>query len=125
MGALFLGILILIGGDRTGALAEMQQETFESPKQAGLAMVYHALGRKADADKILARIIRERAETDAFEIAEVYALRGQSDEAMRWLERARVQRDSSMVQLKGDPPLKSLEADPRFRELLHRMNLPE
>jgi TolB-like protein/Tfp pilus assembly protein PilF len=120
-----LGVLLLVQGDRDGALVEMQRETAEIVKQPGLAMAYFSLGRRAESDAILARMIKERAETNAFQIAEVYALRGRSDEAMHWLERAYGQKDASMWLVKGDPPLANLEANPRHQALLRKMNLPE
>jgi hypothetical protein len=48
---------------------------------------------KAESDAALARLIKEHADESAFEIAEVYGFRGQSDEAMHWLERAFAQKD--------------------------------
>jgi tetratricopeptide (TPR) repeat protein len=124
-GHYWLGILMLARSDRDGALIEMQQETDEDTKQQGLAMVYYALGRRSDSDAVLARMTKEQAEGNAFGIAEVYAFRGQPDEAMHWLERAYAQKDVSLFYIKGDPPLKSLEADPRFKAFLREMNLPE
>ena len=51
--------------------------------------------------------------------------RGQSDEAMHWLERAYAKKDFGLFLVKGDPLLKSLEVDPRFKAFLRKMNLPE
>ena len=53
-----------------------------------------------------------------------YAFRGQRDEAFAWLERAYAQRDGGLAQMKGDPLLKNLEADPRYTAFLKRMRLP-
>ena len=83
-----LGYILLERGDRNGALIEMQQETMDDGKQEGLALVYYALGRKAEADSVLAGMLKDQAAGNALNIAEVYAFRGQSDEAMHWLERA-------------------------------------
>ena len=55
----------------------MQQERPTTRKQVGLAIVYYALGRKADSDAALARLLKEQADEYAFDIAEVYAFRGQ------------------------------------------------
>ena len=103
----------------------MQQEPTEEGRQAGLAMGYDALGRKADSEAALTHMLSEKANYNAFGIAEVYAFRGQPDEAMRWLERAYAQKDRGLYYVKGDLPLKSLEADARFKALLRKMNLPE
>jgi TolB-like protein/thioredoxin-like negative regulator of GroEL len=120
-----LGVLMLARGDRDGALVEMQQETAENAKEPGLAMAYFALGRSAESDAVLARVTRERADAAAFQIAEVYGLRGRADEAMYWLERGYAQKDANLWAVKGDLPLASLEADPRYKAFLRKMNLPQ
>jgi predicted Zn-dependent protease len=124
-GHFVLGLVMLARGDRDAALLEMQRETTDFSQQAGLAIVYSALGRKADSDAALARMLKEQADGNAFEIAEVYAFRGQSDEAMHWLERAYAQKDAALDFLKVEFPQKSLAADSRFKAFLRKMNLPE
>jgi hypothetical protein len=54
-----------------------------------------------------------------------YAFRGRSDEARRWLERAYAQKEPSLFYIKAYPALNPLKADPRFKALLKKMNLPE
>jgi hypothetical protein len=54
-----------------------------------------------------------------------YAFRGESDKAMMWLDRAYVQKDPGLYSVKGEPPLKKMEGDPRFKAFLRKMNLPE
>jgi TolB-like protein/Flp pilus assembly protein TadD len=120
-----LGLVLLARGDFIAALDEMQQETADDARETGLAMAYYALGRKAESDAALARSIKEYADGSAFQIALVYGFRGQSDEAMRWLERAYVQKDSSLYEVKSYLALKGLAEDPRFKALLRKMNLPE
>ena len=90
----------------------------------GLAMVYYALGRKADSDAAVALLLRDHPEADAYNIASVYAFRGQLDEAMYWLDRAYAQKDPLLVYVKIDPPLKNLGGDPRYKAFLKKMNLP-
>ncbi len=60
-----------------------------------------------------------------FQIAEVLAYRGEIDLAFEWLERARALHDTGFVEMKGDPLLRNLERDPRYRAFLRRMRLPE
>jgi TolB-like protein/Tfp pilus assembly protein PilF len=121
----FLGVTLLARGDRDAALLEMQRETSDDAQQEGLAMAYHALGRKADSDAVLARMLKDQADRNAFGVAEVYAFGGQADEAMHWLERAYTQKDVGLYYIKADLPLKSLAADPRFKAFLRKMNLPD
>src|SRR2546430_12225576 len=103
----------------------MQQETSDEAQQAGLAMAYHALGRRADSDAALANTLKAQANGNAFGIAEVYAFRGKASEAINWLERAYAQKDPSLYLIKVDLPLKNLAADPRFKAFLRKMNLPD
>jgi TolB-like protein/Flp pilus assembly protein TadD len=120
-----LAYLLLEQGNRDDALKEVQRETDQSDKQLGMAMVLYALGRKAESDTALAWCIKKEAGTQAYAIADLYALRGQSDEAMRWLERAYTQKDSALMTIKADTALVPLNGDPRFNALLRKMNLPE
>ena len=121
----FLGLILIARGDRAGALAAMEQEVGDEGRINGLALAYQALGRKAEADAALARMLKEQANDNAVGIAEVYAARGQPADAVRWLERAYVQKDASLFYVKGDLPLKRIEGDPRFKAFLRKMNLPE
>jgi TolB-like protein len=124
-GHYYLGRVLLARGDRDAALLEMQQETADEGQLGGLGMVSYALGRKADSDSVLASMLKEHADGYAFYIAEVYAFRGRSDEAMHWLDRAYAQKDPFLIYVKVELPQKSLAADPRFKAFLRKMNLPE
>ena len=57
-------------------------------------------------------------------IAGFYAQLGQRDEASAWLERAYDERSVWMAQLSCDPRVDPLRSDPRFQDLLRRMNFP-
>ena len=54
----------------------------------------------------------------AFQIAEVYAWRGDRDQAIHWLEQARVQKDGGIPYVKMDPLLRKLKGDPRYEAIL-------
>jgi len=93
----------------------------------GLALVYHALGRKRDSDSELAILKSGDASTLAYgyEIAAVYGYRGELDEAFEWLDRTFARKEPSLFIFKGDPCFKRLEADPRYKAFLRKINLPE
>jgi len=55
-------------------------------------------------------------------MAGIYAGMDEKDKAFEWLERAYEQRD--WMTLKLDPFMDSLRSDPRFRDLLRRLDLP-
>jgi hypothetical protein len=88
-------------------------------------MVYSATGRKAESDAQLAKAIARNASSWASEIARVYAFRGEKDRAFEWLEKAYQARDEDLYFIKGDPLLKNLESDARYKAFLRKMNLPE
>jgi tetratricopeptide (TPR) repeat protein len=124
-GHYYLGLFLLERGNREEPLLVMEQETTDGGKQAGRAIVYYALGRREESETALARLVKERADVDAFMVAAVFAFRGESDEAMHWLERAYVQKDASLFSVKFEPALKNLDKDPRYKAFLRKMNLPE
>jgi tetratricopeptide (TPR) repeat protein len=120
-----LGLVMLAQNDRAGALLAMQKETLDFGRQGGLAMVFYALNKVTESDVAFARMLKEQVDGNAMGIAEVYAFRGQLDQAMQWLERAYAQKDVGLYTVKGDPPLKNLEGDARYKTFLRKMNLPE
>jgi serine/threonine-protein kinase len=120
-----LGLVLLIEGKAEAALTEMQEESLSGGQVAGLAVVYYALHRTRDADSALARLEAQNADDQPLEIAEVYAFRGQKDRAFVWLDRAYTQKEVNLTMLMGDPLLKSLEPDPRYKAFLRKMNLPD
>jgi hypothetical protein len=101
----------------------MPLEAPESGRDTGLAIIYHAIGRERDSDAALARLTTDRASDAAYEIAEVYAFRGEIDEAFAWLNRAYQQKDVELFTIKGDPLLKTLEPDTRYEGFMRKMNL--
>ena len=84
-----------------------------------------AAGRQAEADQALQAQVKYWADTGAFYVAHCYAYRGDSDVALEWLERAYKQKDVGLVEITGEPLLKSLANDPRYKAFLRKMNLPE
>ncbi len=106
------------------ALAEAERDTAPAFRLQDLALAYHAIARKQESDRALAELISKYKATAAFQIAEVYAFRGEVDAAFTWLERAYVQRDGGLTFTKGDPLLASLERDQRYAAFLKKMRLP-
>ena len=121
----FLGQVLLAKGEPDAALVAMQQEVPESGRDTGLAIAYHALGRKAESDRALARQTAEHASDSAYEIAQAHAYRAELDQAFVWLDRAYIQKDVELYWIKGDPLLKNLENDPRYKIFLRKMKLTE
>jgi len=117
------GEVLLAQGRHEQALSETELEPSKFWRQVNEALVYNALNRREDSDAALSAVIATDENGAAFEIAEVYAARGEIDKAFAWLDRAYRQRDGGLTYVKVDPLLKNLRQDPRYVALLARMHL--
>ena len=124
-GHMFLGALLLANGKPDAALPEMLKENNDGARLVGAVAVYFALGHKADSDAALSTLLKSQAEQHPFIVAEAYASRDESDEALRWLDRAYLQKDGGLVNIESDLALRRLRGDPRYKAFLKKMNLPE
>jgi TolB-like protein/Flp pilus assembly protein TadD len=121
----YLGRVLLARNQTEAALTEMRKEADDATRLGGSAMAYFTLRRKADSDVALAQMLKDQSKHNPYYIAQVYAFRGESDEAFNWLDRAYEQKDVGLSHFKGDVAFKSLEGDPRYKTFLLKMNLPE
>ncbi len=119
-----LGLVYLAKSKPQQALAEFEKNHPNSERAVGQALAYSALGRKTEADAALQQLINAYHEQAAYQIAEVYAFRGEADRAFEWLGIARSHKDAGLAAIKGDPLLKNLSSDPRFETFLRKMGLP-
>ena len=110
---IYLGRLYLAQSKPQEALAEMQKEQEPVWREQGPALGYHAAGKRKESDAALFEYIEKYQNEMAFQIAEIYAYRAETDKSFEWLERAYKQRDGGLTQMKGDPLLRNLEHDPR------------
>lgn len=119
-----LGIVLLARGQGDAALHEIARETDADARATALACAYHILGREAESQSALKTLEAERGNSAASGIAQIYASHGNLEQTLAWLDRAYHQQEY-LMNLKVDPWFKSARDDPRFKALLHRMNLPE
>jgi len=119
-----IGETRLLRGDLAGALEEYEKEPVLPVRQLGLAFAYSGLGRKREADAVLGQLEKEHPDF-SIAIAEVYAYRADPDAAFRWLARGFEEHDPGMPQMRGDPMLVPLRADPRWNQVLDRIGLSD
>lgn len=119
-----LGMAYLLEDKPAAALESYERSSSDTFRRFGRALIYPALGRSEEAVEALAQLISKDGETAAFQIAAVYAVRGDKDQAFAWLERARAQHDGGITVLKSEPILRSLHGDPRWTALLEKLHLP-
>ena len=123
-GNISLSRAYIVQGRAQDALSEIELVRYDPERVSLHAITYYALGRKKEADTALSELIAKYHASGAYQIAEVYAFRNQSDEAFEWLDRAYVQRDDDLIVTKVDPLLKSLHHDPRYVAFLKKLNFP-
>ncbi|MEE9596570.1 MAG: hypothetical protein V3V96_07310, partial [Acidiferrobacterales bacterium] len=120
-----LGKSYLFKGDAEQALLEIKKNPENMFRNAGLVMAYSTLGREAEAEEALKRLVFEYGTQNPVWIAEVYSWRGQKDEAFEWLDKAFMQRSIGLSVMLGNNVYDSLRDDPRWVGLLKKMNLLE
>jgi TolB-like protein/DNA-binding winged helix-turn-helix (wHTH) protein/Flp pilus assembly protein TadD len=118
-----LGQILIAERKPQQALVEVEKEPSEWGKLTGEVLAYHALRREHDSNTALAALIARHGTYAAYQIAQVYAYRGESDKSFEWLERAYNQRDAGLPSFNTEPLFKNLHHDPRYGALLKKMRL--
>lgn len=111
-----------------GKYAEVTDELQSAPALArltGTALAEHSLGHRDESDRALDDLQHNYTSGSAFQIAEIHAWRGDTDQVVPWLERACTQHDGGMSTIKWSPFLASLRGDPRHAAMVKKMGLPD
>ena len=91
-----------------------------------LGEAYAAAGYRDEAGNIVEQL-REGSKqryVSPYVLGRIYAALNKKEEALHWLEISYRERVAHTVCLKTDPRLDNLRSDPRFKDLLRRMNFP-
>lgn len=121
----------IVKGMYTEAIALNEQALQTAPTNqvflrfAGLA--YAKAGRRQEAEEIINRF-RAIAKTQyvmSYHLVLIYAALGEKDKAFVELEQAFEERDYLLPRIKVEPFLDPLRDDPRFKDLIKRMGLPQ
>src|SRR5437773_1319154 len=127
----YLALSYLKRGRNAEAIAAAEKAA-ELTNRAGITLgdlgyVYAAVGKRAEAiDKI--RELEEkyaRKEALGHYIAAVYVGLGDKDKAFEWLEKDFQARNGKLAEIRWQVQFESLRDDPRFKDLIKRMGLPQ
>lgn len=116
-----IGEALLHKGEPEAALEEIMSETMEGFRLIGQAMAYHALGRAAEAEAALTTLIEKYEQVAPYNIAYVYAFRGEADNAFAWLDKAMSHNDPGLLNAGVNNLFASLYDDPRWLQFLERL----
>src|SRR5712692_4688560 len=123
-----------VGYEGTGKLLEaiseyqkaIEMSNGDQDATASLAHAYAAIGRRAEAEKIL-RDLKQKSKSvyvSPYVIATIYAGLGDNDRAFEFLEKAYQERSLEISwHIKADLRIDNLRSDPRFQNLLRRVGL--
>jgi tetratricopeptide (TPR) repeat protein len=114
-------MIMLLKGDAPAALAEIEQEKSEAYRLIGLPMVYHALGRTTESDAALATLIAKFEKDGPYNIAYVYAFRGDADKAFEWLDKAVQYKDPGLADVVAENLFDNIHSDPRWLPFLRKL----
>ena len=118
-----LAFVLSSQGRAEQALAEAMRAPTEHERLFALGIIAHGTPREAESANALTRLIEKHADSMAYQIAEIFAVRGDPDRAFEWLEIAYAQRDPGLPDAKSSPRLRSLRMDPRWGALMKKMGL--
>ena len=117
-------VVAVLRGDGEQALREAQLEPNEGYHRFELALAYYARGDRAAADAALADMVANDRNLLAYQIAEVYAWRGETDKAFEWLQISYDNHDTGLLSLLIDPLMRGLRSDPRYKIMVEKVGLP-
>jgi eukaryotic-like serine/threonine-protein kinase len=95
---------------------------------AGLGRAYAAEGKREEAQELLVQLVETSKQkyVPALPIAVIYVSLSEKDKALDWMEKAYADRSlGGTAAIKVDPIFDPLRSDPRFADLLRRMNLTQ
>ena len=119
-----LATLAIQRGDGSTALNFAQQETDPFWRTYALALAHFANGDRTEADAALKDMIDKYADSGAYQVAIVYALRKEPDKVFEWLDRGLATRDPGVVTVRYGPFLAAYSTDPRFAAFCRKVGVP-
>ena len=95
--------------------------------EKALARGYAEAGYSGALSRVAEMLIARSRTTyvTSWQIGTLYTRAGKNDEALEWLEKAYEEHDGNMPYISVDPIFDGLRDNPRFQDLLRRMNLPQ
>ncbi|HEY2569434.1 MAG TPA: tetratricopeptide repeat protein [Candidatus Udaeobacter sp.] len=114
----------ILRGDGETALREAQLEPDDGYRRFELALAQQIRGDRPAADAALADLIANGRNQLDYQIAEVYAWRGETDKAFEWLQIAYENHDTGILSLLIDPLMRGLRSDPRYKSMVKKVGLP-
>jgi len=127
----YLALSYLKRGRNAEAIAAAEKAVELSNRSAislgDLGYVYALAGKRAEANEKIKELEEKYSRKEAIGqyLATVYVGLGDKDKAFEWLEKDFQARSAKLTEIRWQLQFDSLHDDPRFRDLLKRMGLPD
>ena len=123
----FLAYVLIHQGKFEQGIEEFKRGSFgDAESLAGIAYGYAMAGKKKELNDTLEEIKRYPENNQPFyALGQIYVALGDKDSAIKSLAKDYDLHSSRMNWLKVDPTLDSLRQDPRFKQLMHKMNFEQ
>lgn len=121
-----LAVIEILDGKPKAALAAARQEPPGIWHDLAMALALQVGPDRAAADAALKKLTAgDSGSAGAYQVAEVYALRGDAGNTFKWLDRAWANRDPGISMLLFDPLILRYRNDPRFAAFCNKVGLPD
>lgn len=124
LGNNFMAQIYMKQGRMEEAFAALEKDTDPYWHPYRKSILYNEVGKKDEARKILQSFIEDYKNEGWTNIAHVYACIGDKNEAFRWLNLGFENGDASLMEVLNYPEFKIMYADPRWDELIEKLNFP-
>ena len=123
-----LGLAYIFKGEISKGMEQLRQAARLDDDPAMLAAMGYAYGisgntEEAEKTLVLLEEVSSQRVVSPYDYARIYAVLGDKEKAMEYLQQCLEQREWRLIKLKFDPFWDSLRDDPRFVELLKKVGL--
>jgi tetratricopeptide (TPR) repeat protein len=120
-----IGVALALLGRGEEASSAIAEERHEGYRLWAFAIAHWASGRQDESAAALKSLTEKFSKSSGYHIAQLYALQGKKSQALEWLTRACVERQSGCELIKIDRFFRDLRDEPRYKALLVKMKLSD
>jgi TolB-like protein/Tfp pilus assembly protein PilF len=119
------GQVLLAQGKKEEALEEFKQEEHEFFSLYGMNFILYAMGDESKSNPIFKEFLEKFSQTDPANTADLYAFRGDYEQAFEYLNRAYDIKDQVLMEALSYPSFKPMYKDPRWNVFINKLGLPK
>ncbi|MBN4084931.1 tetratricopeptide repeat protein [Flavobacteriaceae bacterium AH-315-B10] len=119
------GQVLLAQGKKEEALEEFKQEKHEFFRSYGMNFILYVMGDESKSKAIFNEFLEKFSQTDPANTADLYAFRGDYEQAFVYLNRAFDIKDPVLMEALSYPSFKPMYKDPRWKTFIERIDLPK